>query len=113
MKSPVDVTYLADAVILLRFFEADGSVRRAISVIKKRTGKHEDTIREFWIDDGLHVGEPLVQFQGVLRGTPRCRGDRLPLASGGRRVTSASPATASPRAGAGAARPRFRRRRRR
>ena len=70
MKSPVDVTYLADAVIMLRFFEARGSVRRAISVIKKRTGKHEDTIREFWIDGGLHVGEPLVEFHGVLRGTP-------------------------------------------
>ena len=70
MKSPVDVTYLADSVIMLRFFEAHGAVRRAISVIKKRTGKHEDTIREFWIDDGLHVGEPLMQFQGVLRGTP-------------------------------------------
>ena len=52
MKSPVDVTYLADAVIMLRFFEARGSVKRAISVIKKRTGKHEDTIREFWIDGG-------------------------------------------------------------
>jgi circadian clock protein KaiC len=70
MKSPVDVTYLADSVIMLRFFEARGAVRRAISVIKKRTGKHEDTIREFWINDGLHVGEPLVQFHGVLRGTP-------------------------------------------
>jgi circadian clock protein KaiC len=70
MKSPVDVTYLADSVILLRFFEAQGSVRRAISVIKKRTGKHEDTIREFWINDGLHVGQPLTQFHGILRGTP-------------------------------------------
>ncbi len=70
MKSPVDITYLADSVIMLRFFEARGSVRRAISVIKKRTGKHEDTIREFWIDGGIHVGEPLTQFQGVLRGVP-------------------------------------------
>lgn len=77
MKTPVDVTYLADAVVMLRFFEAEGSVRRAMSVMKKRTGKHEDTIREFWIDDGLHVGEPLVQFQGVLRGTPIMTGDRL------------------------------------
>ena len=50
MKAPVDVTYLADSVILLRFFEAEGSMRRAMSVIKKRTGQHEDTIREFWID---------------------------------------------------------------
>jgi circadian clock protein KaiC len=78
MKTPVDVTYLADAVILLRFFEAEGSVRRAMSVIKKRTGKHEDTIREFWINDGLHVGEPLAQFHGILRGTPVMVGDRIP-----------------------------------
>lgn len=70
MKSPVDITYLADAVVLLRYFEAEGSVRRALSVIKKRGGKHEDTIREFWIDSGLHIGEPLTQFHGVLRGTP-------------------------------------------
>ncbi len=78
MKTPVDVTYLADSVILLRFFEAEGAVRRAISVIKKRTGRHEDTIREFWIDGGLQVGEPLAQFQGVLRGTPMLPGDRAP-----------------------------------
>jgi circadian clock protein KaiC len=70
MKSPVDITYLADAVVLLRFFEARGAVRRAISVIKKRTGKHEETIREFWIDGGLHFGEPLTEFHGVLRGVP-------------------------------------------
>ncbi len=70
MKTPVDVTYLADSVILLRFFEARGAVKRAISIVKKRTGKHEDTIREFWIDGGLHVGAPLAAFQGVLRGTP-------------------------------------------
>jgi len=79
MKSPVDVTYLADAVILLRFFEAGGSVRRALSVIKKRGGRHEDTIREFWIDRGLHIGEPLVEFQGVLRGTPSYPEGRAPL----------------------------------
>lgn len=82
MKTPVDVTYLADSVILLRFFEAEGSVRRAISVIKKRTGKHEDTIREFWIDDGLHIGEPLSQFHVVLRGTPVLPGDRAPSRPG-------------------------------
>ncbi len=78
MKSPVDVTYLADAVILLRFFEAEGSVRRALSVIKKRGGWHEDTIREFWIDGGVRIGEPLSEFHGVLRGTPSLPGDRLP-----------------------------------
>jgi circadian clock protein KaiC len=78
MKSQVDVTYLADSVILLRFFEALGSVRRAISVIKKRTGKHEDTIREFWIDDGLVIGEPLTDFHGVLRGVPSLVGNHVP-----------------------------------
>lgn len=71
MKSPVDVTYLADTVILLRYFEAFGKVRRAVSVIKKRTGFHEETIREFRIGKtGLTIGEPLTQFQGVLRGVP-------------------------------------------
>lgn len=71
MKSPVDVTYLADTVVLLRFFEALGRVRRAISVIKKRTGAHEDTIREYRIGRrGIMLGEPLVGFQGVLRGVP-------------------------------------------
>ena len=71
MKTPVDVTYLADTVILLRYFEALGRVRRAISVVKKRTGVHEDTIREFMIDrKGITLGEPLTAFQGVLRGVP-------------------------------------------
>ncbi|WP_091742635.1 ATPase domain-containing protein [Phenylobacterium immobile] len=71
MKAPIDVTYLADTVILLRYFEALGNVRRAVSVIKKRSGEHEKTIREFNIgDSGLTLGEPLVQFQGVLRGVP-------------------------------------------
>lgn len=71
MKSPVDVTYLADTVILLRYFEAAGRVRRAVSVIKKRAGRHEDTIREYRIDDtGLSLGAPLSGFQGVLRGVP-------------------------------------------
>ena len=71
MKSPVDVTYLADTVILLRYFEAKGRVRRAISVVKKRTGAHEDTIREYRIDGrGISLGDPLVNFQGVLRGVP-------------------------------------------
>jgi circadian clock protein KaiC len=71
MKAPVDVTYLADTVVLLRYFEARGRVRRAISVVKKRTSAHEDTIREYQIgSDGITLGEPLVQFQGVLRGVP-------------------------------------------
>jgi circadian clock protein KaiC len=71
MKSPVDVTYLADTVILLRYFEAIGRVRRAISVVKKRTGAHENTIREYVIDGrGVTLGRPLAGFQGVLRGVP-------------------------------------------
>jgi circadian clock protein KaiC len=71
MKQPVDLTYLADSVIMLRYFEALGRVRRAISVIKKRGGAHEDTIREFTIGKrGITVGDPLHQFQGVLRGVP-------------------------------------------
>jgi circadian clock protein KaiC len=71
MKAPVDVTYLADTVILLRYFEALGHVRRAVSVIKKRAGEHEKTIREYTIGaGGLSLGEPLSGFQGVLRGVP-------------------------------------------
>jgi circadian clock protein KaiC len=71
MKSPVDVTYLADTVILLRYFEAFGQVRRAISIIKKRFGSHENTIREMRITNkGVSLGEPLDGFQGILRGTP-------------------------------------------
>lgn len=76
MKSPVDLTYLADTVILLRYFEALGRVRRAMSVMKKRTGRHEDTIREYLIDKrGLTLGEPLTNFQGVLRGVPILRNE--------------------------------------
>ncbi len=71
MQSPVDLTYLADTVVLLRFFEQNGRVKKAISVIKKRIGRHEDTIREFLIDEqGLRVGEPLEHFRGVLTGVP-------------------------------------------
>jgi circadian clock protein KaiC len=71
METPVDVTYLADTVILMRYFEAQGRVRRAISVVKKRTGVHEDTIREFSINSqGLSVGPVLENFQGILRGVP-------------------------------------------
>jgi circadian clock protein KaiC len=80
MKAPVDVTYLADTVVLLRYFEALGSVRRAISIIKKRTGMHESTIREYRIGDGgLIIGEPLDGFQGILRGVPVYVGAEQPL----------------------------------
>ena len=71
MASPVDTTYLADNVILFRYFEARGRVRRAISVVKKRNGKHEPTIRELHVtEQGLQIGEPLEDFQGVLTGIP-------------------------------------------
>jgi circadian clock protein KaiC len=83
MKAPVDLTYLADTVILLRYFEARGRVRRAMSVIKKRTSKHEDTIREYMIDSrGLTLGEPLTNFHGVLRGVPTMMGDAATLLKG-------------------------------
>jgi circadian clock protein KaiC len=80
MRQSVDATYLADSVIMLRYFEAFGRVRRAISVVKKRTGAHEDTIRELRISDrGLALGEPLHEFQGVLRGVPTYIGQSTPL----------------------------------
>jgi circadian clock protein KaiC len=80
MKAPVDVTYLADTVILLRYFEALGKVRRAISIIKKRTGAHENTIREYVIDGrGLTLGEPLTGFHGVLRGVPTLVSEKTTL----------------------------------
>jgi circadian clock protein KaiC len=80
MVSPIDVSYLADGVVLLRFFESDGMVRKAISVVKKRTGTHETTIREFAIGpDRIRVGEPLSQFQGVMTGVPQYRGTPGPL----------------------------------
>lgn len=71
MQSPIDVTYLADTVITFRFFEAHGAVHKAISVIKKRTGPHERTIRELTIAaSGIIGGLPLKEFRGVLTGTP-------------------------------------------
>ena len=71
MQTPVDASYLADAVVLLRYYEADGEVRQAISVVKKRGGAHERTIRPFRLDaDGITIGEPLRHFHGVLTGVP-------------------------------------------
>jgi circadian clock protein KaiC len=75
MQSPVDLTYLSDTVLLLRFFESAGALRRALSILKKRTGFHEPTIREFRVDrGGLRVGEPLRDFSGILTGVPTYRG---------------------------------------
>jgi circadian clock protein KaiC len=79
MPVPLDISYVADTVVLLRFFEASGSVHRAISVVKKRTGAHETTIRELQIGpDRLRVGAALTHFQGVLTGVPTFTGDTLP-----------------------------------
>ncbi|MDX6694654.1 MAG: circadian clock protein KaiC [Blastocatellia bacterium] len=76
MGTPVDVSYLADTVMLLRYFEASGAVRRAISVVKKRTGYHEDTIRELRLSSkGVEVGKPLTEFHGVLTGVPTYSGE--------------------------------------
>jgi circadian clock protein KaiC len=71
MTSPIDATYLADSVILLRYYEAQGEVRQAISVIKKRGGQHERAIRQFRLENGrIEVGQPLRNFHGVLTGVP-------------------------------------------
>ena len=69
-QASVHASYLADTVLLLRYFEAFGEVRQAISVIKKRTGNHERTIRELRFDNGIKIGEPVRDFQGILTGSP-------------------------------------------
>jgi circadian clock protein KaiC len=71
MNSPVDASYLADSVVLLRYFEHAGSVKKAISVMKKRTGGHEESIRQLWFDrQGVHLSDPLLHLRGVLTGVP-------------------------------------------
>ncbi|HEX3554628.1 MAG TPA: ATPase domain-containing protein [Thermoanaerobaculia bacterium] len=83
MQSPVDVSYLADTVILIRYFEAMGRVRRAISLIKRRGGAYEETIREYRIEpDGIRIGPPLEEFQGVLTGVPLYQGAAGTLLAG-------------------------------
>src|SRR5436305_3804736 len=80
MQTPLDISYLSDAVLMLRYFEAEGRVRRAISVVKKRSSAHEDAIRELrLIGEGLKLGPPLTQFSGILTGVPTYRGDPAPL----------------------------------
>jgi circadian clock protein KaiC len=75
MQTPIDMSFLADTVVLLRYFEAEGAVRQAVSVLKKRVGEHERTIREFKIGPGgIQLGRPLSNFQGVLTGVPVYRG---------------------------------------
>ncbi|MGC5779557.1 ATPase domain-containing protein [Methylobacterium sp. NFXW15] len=80
MGSNVDLTYLSDTILLFRTFEAEGRLRRALSVVKKRTGIHEDTIRELRIDSsGIRVGDPLTAFRGIMTGVPTFDGERSSL----------------------------------
>ena len=80
IESPIDISYLSDAVVMLRYFEHAGRVRRALSVVKKRSGDHEHTIREFKLTShGITVGPPLTEFSGVFSGTPKYTGDSKPL----------------------------------
>ena len=83
MFNPVDVSYLADTILLLRYFESGGAVHQAISVVKKRSGRHERTIRELQLGpDTIRVGRPLSEFQGVLTGVPSYVGPQAPLLEG-------------------------------
>ena len=83
MASNVDLTYLSDTILLFRTFEAEGRLRRAISVVKKRTGAHENAIRELRIDShGIRVGEPLRNFRGVMTGVPTFEGEQASLLPG-------------------------------
>lgn len=76
VHDPFDIAFITDSIILLRFFESEGKVRKAISVVKKRPGKHESAIREYMLGDhGVKVGPQLHDFEGVLTGTPRLIGD--------------------------------------
>lgn len=80
METPLDISYLSDAVVMLRYFEHAGQVRRALSVVKKRSGHHEQTIREFQLSSqGITIGPPLTQFSGIFSGTPVYTGDDSPL----------------------------------
>jgi len=84
LQTPLDISYLSDAVLILRYFEAEGRVRRAISVVKKRSSAHEDAIREFRLTAaGITVGPPLIEFQGILSGAPSYRGALNPLLPAG------------------------------
>lgn len=71
VRSPIDTSYLADTVVLLRMFEHEGNVRKAISVLKKRSGRHEESIRHLYFDEaGMHLSEPLTMLRGVMSGVP-------------------------------------------
>ena len=79
MDTPIDLSYLSDAVLMLRYFEVAGTVRRALSVVKKRSGDHEHSIREFRLTKhGIKLGPPLTEFSGIFSGTPRYVGHNVP-----------------------------------
>jgi circadian clock protein KaiC len=83
LNATIDVSYVADTVLLFRYFESQGAVKQAISVVKKRTGKHERSIRELSFEGGaIQVGEPLTKFEGVLTGLPKYIGGSAELATG-------------------------------
>jgi circadian clock protein KaiC len=80
MPSSIDVSYIADTLIVLRYFENDGAVKKAVSVVKHRSGDHEKTIRELQLTgEGVRIGGVLEQFRGVLTGIPQYRGPREDL----------------------------------
>jgi len=106
MQAPVDTSYLADSVVLLRFFETAGRVKKAISVLKKRSGAHEESIRELRFDSkGIHLSPPLTHFQGILTGVPTMA-QGFPAAGMGAGLVAgagdAPPGTHDPDAGKGA-----------
>jgi circadian clock protein KaiC len=84
MDTPLDISYLSDAVVMLRYFEIGGTVRRALSVVKKRSGQHEHTIREFRLGSaGIKLGPPLREFSGIFSGNPQYTGKTMPEGSAG------------------------------
>ncbi len=83
MSSPVEASYLADTVVVLRYFEHRGGLKRAISALKKRTGRHEGAIREIWFDaDGIHLSGPVLHLRGILTGVPTESGPAAAAATG-------------------------------
>ena len=88
MNTPLDISYLSDAVLMLRYFEYGGMVHRALSVVKKRSGNHEHTIREFQLSAaGVRVGPPLVNFTGIFSGTPQYTGANMPSITSNQHAT--------------------------
>jgi circadian clock protein KaiC len=92
LESPVDLSYLADTVVILRYFEAFGEVRKALSVVKRRSGEHESTVRELRMAaEGPQVGRELHEFQGILSGRLEYTGGLEPLLRGSREGLARTP----------------------